>query len=557
MPAALLATLAIAATLAADPTAASSDILAESTPNAAVSLLAADSETAALDALLKTTATPAAEPDGSPDAVALQTAVALNYCRTALHRIRTHPTADVLVEERDRVLDNLSMDGIADPEVITLYSALLDEIGQIQVASAQQRLVESETSRAIRRKVVWDSVAFASQVATAQYAAAIRTGADSWWDVRDRSDRKTAELLRIQRERMASVTKKSSLFLDTFWTLARRRNIPDAWLVRGGDLQRLESAVGEDNDDVRLRRLQRLQPYLVAYPPYWYHLGRTQQALGRTDDAIATYERLARLEDGQFRIDEMLAAAEVNWALLLDEKGDPAAPLIAARGLRRAPHVWQANLAAAGIFERAGRIADAEDALLRNIDAGRAVATSQTFRLAMLARSGERSRLAELLADPQTVAAVPSPALLRCAIALDDEKARPVADRLSRSIAAYPRSGLTSDELILTADAGWNLPAARFRFPTGSAETPQPEFATVSGGHAARFSRIDLPDEELSVELSYPDGTQMVVTFRRAGRRSLRPVMTLAGARIGERLLSFDAAGIPRHASLPPEWEIR
>ena len=497
------------------------------------------------------------DPFATADPLAVQTAVALNYCRTALHRIRSSPRPVVLREERDRILDNLSLDSIADPEVIRLYSALLDEIGQLELAGPERTLVQEGAARSIRRRLVWDSVAFAGQVATAQYAAALRTGADSWWDTRDRLDRRDAELLGLQRDRMKSVTEKSTLFLDTFWTLARRREIPDAWLVRGGDLDRLATAVAEPRDSVRQRRLARLQPFLQAYPPYWYHVARTQQALGQFDEAIETYDRLTTLEEGQFRIDEMLAAAETNWALLLEARGDASAAVIATRALGRAPDVWEANLAAAGVLERSGRLAAAEEALLRNIDAGRARGLSQTFRLAMLARHQQTDRLVELLERPEVIAEVPAPAVLRCAATLPNEASQLVIGRLSRSIAVYPRTGFTGSELILTADAGWNLPRARFRFPEHEAAPPQPEWASVRNGHAVRFADVQQQEDgTIDVELSYPDGTQLTMTFVRQGRRSLRPVLVLSQATIGQRQLSFDAGGLPRQASLQPEWDV-
>ena len=49
------------------------------------------------------------------------TAVTLNYCRAALHRIRRAPSKNVLVEEQQRILNNLDLNQIDDPEVITLY----------------------------------------------------------------------------------------------------------------------------------------------------------------------------------------------------------------------------------------------------------------------------------------------------------------------------------------------------------------------------------------------------------------------------------------------------
>ena len=497
----------------------------------------------------------APSPSSDRDPLARSTAVALNYCRASLHRIRTQPTPQVLADERDRVLDNLSLDAIADAEVIRLYSGLLDEIDQVALARTERRVIVDTSTRGIRRQAAWDAVAFAGQIASAQYVGAIRTGADSWWDIRDRQDRRQVDLLKVDRRRLEAVTEQSTRFLDTFWTLARRRNIPDAWLVRGGDLDRLATAVREPRDEVRLRRLGRLQPFLTAYPPYWYHLARTQQSLGQRDEAIATYARLSDLEDGQFRIDEMLAAAESNWALLLDAGGDPDAPVVASRALTRAPGVWQANLAAAGILERHGQLVEAEEALLRNVDAGIAKPLSQTMRLAMLARSGQSQRLAELIRQPGVVADVPAPSLLRIVAGLEESDARPVVARLSRSIAAYPRFAIGADDLILTADPGWNLPRAQFRLPSTTSRS-QPEVATVRGGHAVRFadagSRVG---DEVDIELAYPDGTTVVVTFERRGGNPLRPVLTLSSARIGDDRLTFQPIGPARQAAIPPEWE--
>ena len=59
------------------------------------------------------------------------TAVTLNYCRAALHRIRRAPSKKVLLEEQQRILNNLDLNQIDDPEVITLYRSILDEIGQV------------------------------------------------------------------------------------------------------------------------------------------------------------------------------------------------------------------------------------------------------------------------------------------------------------------------------------------------------------------------------------------------------------------------------------------
>src|SRR5690606_8513852 len=102
----------------------------------------------------------------------------------------------------------------------------------------------------------------ATEVATQQYVAAVRTGAHSWWDYRTLGWHRDLDVWKVERERMIAVVDKSSLFLDTFWKLTRKHPIPDRWLVRSDDLDRLEEALREPDLEVRLRVLRRMEPFM-------------------------------------------------------------------------------------------------------------------------------------------------------------------------------------------------------------------------------------------------------------------------------------------------------
>lgn len=500
----------------------------------------------------------------SPFAVGVErssrsTAVALNYCRASLHRIRTQPGADVLAEERRRILDNLSLAGIADPEVIQLYSALLDEIGSIPLRDSEKQLTRSNHNRSIRRQVTWDVIAFSTELATAQFGSAIKTGADSWWDVRDRTYRREMEQLKLDRGEMRDVVSKSTLFLDTFWKLARKRSIPDAWLVRGADLDRLAQANQEESAEVRLRRLVRLEAFLVAYPPYWYHVARTQQEIGLFGEAIETYSRLELLETGHFRVDEMLAASLANMALLQDAAGDRIAAHTAARALAAAPDVPEANLAAARVLQRQGQLAMAEEAILRNVDSGLQLATSQTFRLGLYYHSGDNDKLIAALSDPAVVQTASAGAVLKCLARLEpSEYPQTVIAELSRSLAAYPQINFGADELIIAADYRWRLPQLGFQFPVHASDRTMPQIARIRGGYSARFAQSFewghpfSPPETMEVELvlTYPDKTKVALTLStppnrqvadQSGRssRNAGPLM-ITRARIEGVQVSFD-----------------
>ena len=68
----------------------------------------------------------------------IATAVALNYCKAAFHRIRKNPSKQVMHQEQTEILNNLNLSGIADREVIQLYTAVVDEIHLIQIAEKER-----------------------------------------------------------------------------------------------------------------------------------------------------------------------------------------------------------------------------------------------------------------------------------------------------------------------------------------------------------------------------------------------------------------------------------
>ena len=160
------------------------------------------------------------------------TAVALNYCRTSFHRIRRYPSKRVLIEEQQQILNNLDLNGIADEEVVRLYTAVLQEISQVQIAARERKVIKERHRRVFYRQLSLTALELTAQLATAHYASAVRTGASSWWDFRAMGWQTELDSWKLEKQQIVALTDKSALFLDTFWKLARKRNIPDRWLVR-------------------------------------------------------------------------------------------------------------------------------------------------------------------------------------------------------------------------------------------------------------------------------------------------------------------------------------
>ena len=452
------------------------------------------------------------------------TAVALNYCRASFHRIRKEPTRVVLYQEQEKILNNLNLDAVDDPEVIQLYTAVLDEINQVGVADYERNLYREMHKNSIQKKVAWDVLALGADVATAQVGTAIRNGANSWWDYRSMGIQREQDLLKIEKTRISSVVAKSSLFMDTFWKLAQKKKIPDKWLVRGNDLDALEVAMHEPNPEVRLRVLRRMEDFMQCYPPYWYYTGRTQQEQGLLADAVRTYQRLERLGQGHFRKDDMLATALANEAAIEDYNGQSIAIQTADRAMNYSRDVWEANLICARVMERNSQTVQAEDAILCNLDTSLERQNSQVFLVSLYQKTGEKTKLSQVLSNPQTVAELPAPLLLRCAATLG-EKDTPstVIPAIMASLDAQPQFQFGKDELVVRVSSAWQLHLAAMQVYYDDESLGKPQITALNGQHQLKFSGRDdwgapfeAPPKDLAfrVQFTYPDQTSVQLTLR-------------------------------------------
>jgi tetratricopeptide (TPR) repeat protein len=492
-------------------------------------------------------------------------AVALNYSRAALHHIRQNPSKRVLYEEQEKILNHLNLNGVADEEVLKLYSAVLDEISQIQIADREKAFLKDRFRHQFRSQMTAQAFNLAADVATAQYVNAVRTGANSWWDYRNISVNHDLDQWRVEKQRLTAVVDKSSQFLDTSWKMARAKQIPDRWLVRNDDLDRLEDAWKESNPTVRLRVLKRMEPFMECYPPYWYYVARTQQSLGQLTAAVETYQKLAKLGTGHFRKDEMLAAGLANQALIQAHLQLPGAAESARQALLHSTDVWEANLVCAAVLQREGHFDDAEDAILRNLDVDLERSQSRIALLGLYCQSHNVEKLTAQLRDPEVIRDVPAPILLACAQAAGDPQiTAAVVAQLQSTLQAAPRFNLGRDDLVLTAAPNWQLQNATVMLRWGDKNYRKPRVAAQKDSTLISFDGIgefgslfaQMPNQpDLAVTLTYPDFPPVTLhlSARDAAERDADASHKSAGRYPVYRLATFEAVGGPKSSLASPK----
>jgi len=429
--------------------------------------------------------------DGISDSRDKWTAVALNYCRASFHRIRRNSSPRILIEEQEKILNNLNLNSIADEEVIRLYSAVLDEIRHVQIADKDRRILKQKYKQVIRRHLGANILLFGTQMATAEFGTAVRTGVNSWWDFRDLSSHRDLDIWRIDKQRMGDVVDKSTHFLDSFWKLAQKNNIPDRWLVRADDLEKLQMTLQEQDPIVRLRVLKRMEGFMECYPPYWYYVARTQQTLGQLFAAENTYDKLADLAAGHFRKDDMLAAGLANRAAIQEFLGQPGAVETAEEALKFSTDVWEANLMCAQVLVRNRRNKKAEDAILRNLDVNLERERSLAALLSLYCYSKNEKKLIVLLSKESVLHDVPIPILFECTKKLKIKKfPSVVTESFAESLYAYPSINFGRDDFVIAADSNWKLQNARVSVQFGDRKFEHPQLEISRGNLRIRFRGV-------------------------------------------------------------------
>ena len=449
------------------------------------------------------------------------TAVTLNYCRAALHRIRRAPSKQVLLEEQQRILNNLDLNQIDDPEVISLYRSILDEIGQVEISDRERVVIGEQFHRGVQRKLGTDFFVIGAQAATGQVGSVIQSGANSWWDYRSTQIKRDSDLWQVEKTQFTTLMTRSSTFLDSFWKLSRKNEIPDKWLLRDQDLDQLTETLEEQDPERRLRMLARSERFMECYPPYWYYVARTQQQLGRNQDAVRTFERLTEIGHGHFRQDDMLASSMANMALIQESERDPEAPRTAARAFDYSTRNWEANLVCAWVLGRHGEYRDAEDLILCNMDDELETDQSTVALVSLYFHSADKSKLKNLLEDERVVRRIPIPGLLLCARLLGPEDLpRGAETYLASTLTAVPRSSGRMNAISVAAARGWKLNDAEALISDGSHTFQYAGHRAIEEGLEVSFTPS--LDSKSSGEL----GTTLKMTLRYPATPPIQIVLT-------------------------------
>lgn len=79
------------------------------------------------------------------------------------------------MKSSSRILNNIDLNQIDDPEVIALYRSILDEIGMVEISDRERTVITEGFRRGVQRKMGTDLFVMGAQAATGQVGSVIQT----------------------------------------------------------------------------------------------------------------------------------------------------------------------------------------------------------------------------------------------------------------------------------------------------------------------------------------------------------------------------------------------
>jgi len=177
--------------------------------------------------------------------------------------------------------------------------------------------------------------------------------------------------------------------------------------------------------------------------------------------------------------------------MILDYLRQPGAVDAALKALDYSTDVWEANLMSAQVLGRNGRAAEAEDAILRNLDVELERDHSLVALVSLYATTHNIQKLQAWLSNASVVNRLPMPTLVRAAAVLGPRRLpTAVVAQWAATVQARYDINFGADDFVLVTTPAWGLQASEMSLFVGKDSSRQSTIALMPGKSEVRFGRI-------------------------------------------------------------------
>lgn len=256
-------------------------------------------------------------------------AYALNLCLVSISQIIDYSDLYVLEQEYEGILNNLNLENMPkDEALLDILRQILDTITFFRIQEGEKKFIEQEYQNKMKT-AIWSAVPNCGVILACAEPKAMLLSLVTQIGTGYMNYRRTKAEAGFEREKTEWELQKAAIeqfnglrreLFTTAWRLAKEYNFEDELRLTENQIAQYNRVLMDANPYRRFKRLEDLEKYFGAYPPFWYFKGHTALEIGDTDSADEAYEKYFNINTRQNRLlrtDPIYATCALEWVSLM------------------------------------------------------------------------------------------------------------------------------------------------------------------------------------------------------------------------------------------------
>lgn len=273
-------------------------------------------------------------------------AYALNLCTVSVSQIIDYNDVNILEQEYETILNNLNLEHMPkDEALLSILKQLLDTVTYFRIQDGDKEFVEKEYQHKMKN-AIWSAVPNFGIVAAggnpfivaASLATQVGIGYMNYRKAKlNNGIEKEQRNWQLQRAAIEQLNGLRRELFDASWRLADKYKFPDEYRLTERQITQYNKILMDSDDLRKYERLEAVQKFFSAYPPFWYYFGHAaniiaHQALDNGENAV--YNKYKQLAISHFetymqvnryallREDQITSSCALEYIDLLDNVKD-------------------------------------------------------------------------------------------------------------------------------------------------------------------------------------------------------------------------------------------
>ena len=222
-------------------------------------------------------------------------------CTVSVSQIIDYADVNILEQEYETILNNLNLENIPkDEALLNILKQLLDTITFFRIQEGDKERIEKEYQQKMKN-AIWSAVPNFGVIITgggkprpwniaASIASQVGIGYMNYRKAKaDNLLEKEEKEWQLQRSAIEQLNGLRRELFDASWRLADRYQFPDAYRLTEKQIAQYNRILMDADDVRKYERLEAVQEYFAAYPPFWYYFGHAANSIAQNASSDEAY----------------------------------------------------------------------------------------------------------------------------------------------------------------------------------------------------------------------------------------------------------------------------